>query len=202
MIDTEVGIGLEEIAVGAFVALFSELNAELAVIQAEKIEVDEMLAELRGLQPQPIELEPVGRSSFHLGHVPSLIADDSGWTPPLDWFPSASVMAYRANPSPGSGAWDQANSYLDSLYVEVIVKSSEHEGEEVCDRRIWRTVEAVNRVLMRNQTLGGIVTGLENPTAVVSEVFTRGESDENPENVWFWQAGRVDYGVVKFSPFE
>lgn len=201
-VDTVNGIGLEQIARGAYRVLHFGLNAELAQIESEMASADEDMASMRGVQYVPVSLEPVERENFHLGHVPSLIVDDSGWMPPLGWYPAVSVMAYRAQPSAGNAGWDQASSYVNALYVEALVKASQEEGEEVCDLRIWRTIEAINRVLMRDRSLGGVVQEVGEPTAIVSEVFTRPQSDENSEITWFWQAGRVEYGVDKVSPFE
>lgn len=205
-LQTQPGIGLEEIATAAFTVLHGALNAELAQIEASKVDSDRMLDEMRGKQFEPVTLEPIERGNFHLGHVPSLIVDENGYAPELNRFPAVSVMCYRAQPSPGGALFDHANEYADSLYVESIVTAGPDDGtgrmEEVCDKRIWRTVEAVNNVLMRNQTLNGNVVALEQPTAVVSEVFLRPQSDLNTEITWFWQAGRVEYVVTKFSPFE
>lgn len=205
-IDQHISIGLEQIARAAFLVLLDGLNAELELWEAAMVPYDRELDEARGRQFVAVELERVERDNFHLGHIPSLIVDSQGRAPALDAWPAISVMAYRSSPSAGNALWDHGDSYRDSLYVESIVKAGPDDGTgrmaEVCDKRIWRTVEAVNNVLMRDRTLGGVVQGVEDPTAIVSEVFTRPQSDENPEIDWFWQAGRVEYGITKFSPYE
>jgi hypothetical protein len=203
-IATDFNVGLEEIATSAFSVLHGALNAELAQIEAAKVVADAQLDEMRGRVPVPVTLEPVERGNFHLGHIPSLIEDDT----PLDSYPNVSVMAYRAQPAAFSPLQDQATTYVDSLYVEVLVKagpmdrSEPYRQAEICDKRIWRTAEAVVAVLLRNPTLGGTIAGLEDPTVIISEVFTRPQSDSNTEIDWFWQAGRVEFAISKFSPFE
>lgn len=204
MLDVQSNIGLEQIATGAFRVLLLGLNAELAQIESAMVASDQETDEVRGRQYQPVTLEQVEKENFHLGHQPSLVLAEL----PLRTYPSVSVMAYRAQPAPGSALFDHGTEYRDSLYAEVLVKagpirqSEPWRAAEVCNKRLWRTLEAVNTVLMRHQDLGGLVTGLEDPQAISSEAFTRPESDENPENDWYWQAGRLEYLVTKFSPFE
>jgi hypothetical protein len=189
--------GLEDLAFGAFGVLFQNLNDEIAEVESSRAERDEAIAALRGLSYEPVELERVEDDHFYLGHVPSLILDET----PLDNYPAVSVMSYRAQPEAFDSQLDQQMALRDLMYVEVLVKASPAEGEEVCDRRIWRTCDAVNRTLMKNQTLNGAAFGLgQSPTVIISEVFTRPRSDTDDRD-WFWQAGRIEYGVTKFSPF-
>jgi hypothetical protein len=203
-IDMRPMIGLEEIASEAFVVLHGALNAELAQIESESVAHDQRMDDIRGRQFQPVTLEPVDRNNFHLGHQPSLIDDDT----PLESYPAVSVMCYRAQPSASSATFDHGTGYRNTLYVETLVKAGPEDPEEpyrtaeVCDKRIWRTIEAINNVLMRNQDLNGTIVCLEEPMAIISEVFERPESDINTEISWLWQAGRVEYGITKFSPHE
>lgn len=192
------GFGLEEVATGALYLLMDGLNEELEEIEAFKAPADEALADRRGVEYVPVTLEQVEDENFHLGHVPSLIEDST----PLDSYPALSVMAYRAGPA-GTDAGDHYAEYKDSMYVELLVKASPSEGEEVCDKRAWRTADAVHNVIMRDRTLMGAVYEVgDSPTCLVSEVFVRPSNpSEGHGEDWFWQAARIEYGVNKYSPF-
>lgn len=200
-------IGLEDISIGASLLLIAGINDQLTIIESEMDPMDEMLNDVRGRQHVPVSLERVDTSqNLHVGSSPSMIVDERDQLPPLSTWPAISVMAYRANPSGGNSSFDHGHSYADSLFVETVVKAGPEAGPperriEVCNKRIWRMLEAINRVLMADQTLGGMVNGLESPTAVISEAFARPEDDLGTQNLWFWQAGRIDYIVTKFYPF-
>jgi len=192
------GIGLEDVSFAAFEALYDGLNYQLGVVQTERVPRDQKMAAMRNQEYQLVELERVESQNFFLGHVPSLILDET----PVENYPVVSVMAYRADPDPSDSSNDQMSVYVDRLYTETIVKSSPKEGEEMCNRRIWRTCDAIHRVLSLNQDLNGSIFGLgTSPTVIISEVFTRSYSDTDDTD-WFWQAGRIEYGVSKFSPFQ
>lgn len=193
----ENGLGLEDMAVATFITLFQSLNANLAAIEAERAPRDEFLAELRGIDYEPVTLEQIEDEHFYLGHVPSLILDET----PITNYPACAVMAYQASPESFDAQEDQLSAFRDRLYVEVMVKASPIEGEEVCDRRVWRTADAVNRTITADQTLGGSTFGIGGAaTAIISEVMTRPVSDSDDTD-YFWQAARIEYGVTKFSPF-
>jgi hypothetical protein len=193
------GFGLEEAAMGATKMLIEGLNDELVAVQDSRADADQELDDLRGIEYFPVELEAVALEDFHLGHDPSLLED--GTT--LDRYPSISVMSYRAAPAP-TDTGDQYSEYRDSLYVELLVKASPQEGAEVCDKRAWRTANAVHNVIARDRTLGGTTYEIEGaPTCLVSEVFTRAKNaSEGHGEPWFWQAARIEYGVDKYSPFD
>lgn len=204
LLDLQSNVGLEQIATGAFEVLFLGINAEIAQIESEMVTFDQEKDEARGRIYKAVTLEPVDRNNFHLGHQPSLILDET----PLTAYPSVSVMAYRSQTAPGSNLFDYGNNLRNSMYVEIVVKAGPIDPREpwlafeICNKRLWRTVEAANAILMRHQDLNGLVSGLEDPSGISSEAFTRPESDENPENDWCWQAARLEYLVTKFSPFE
>jgi hypothetical protein len=104
-------------------------------------------------------------------------------------------MATTARPSPGSASFDQMTIYRDTLYVEVMVKSMA--SEEEVNRRIQRTAEAANMVLMRHQTLRNVVGGFDDdPTMIIGDVFTRKERSSYGDR-FFWQGARLEYPVRK-----
>jgi hypothetical protein len=96
-----------------------------------------------------------------------------------------------------SDQYDQIDVYRDNLFVEIMVKATQDEGEEIVNRRVQRTAEAVNICILRNETLNGIVAGFDTaPTLRLSDVFTRKERTAyGPE--WFWQGARLEYAVRK-----
>lgn len=200
-------LGLEDISMAASLVLVARLNDAIADFESEMEPMDIMMDEARGRQHTPVEIERVDVArNLHVGSSPSLIIDETGWLPPLTDWPAVSVMAYRANPSSGDSSFDHGASYANALFVEAFVKAGPDAGAperrvEVCNKRIWRTLEAINRVLMSDSTLGGVINGLDSPTAVISEAFAREEDDLGSQTLWFWQAGRVDYVVNKFYPF-
>ena len=200
-------IGLEEISIAASLMLMAGLNTAIAEVEAEMAAQDELIDNMRGRQHSPVEVERVDvQKNFHVGSSPSMIVDENDNLPPLSDWPAISTMAYRANPSATDPSFDHGASYADSLFVEMVVKAGPDAGapdrrQEVCNKRVWRTLEAVNRVLMTDPTLGGKVNGLDSPTAVVSEAFVRPEDELGNQTIWYWQAARVDYVVNKFYPF-
>lgn len=192
------GFGMEALARATLVVLMRDLNDELAAQEAAWADADEALALARGEEPAPIPMEPVEPRNFHLGNVPSLLEE----TTPKESYPNVAVMAYRSGPG-GAGGGDHFAEYSNAVYVETMVKASPEEGEEVCDRRVWRTAEAINNVIQRSGDLGGLSYDLgPEPQCLVSEVFERPENPrEGHGPKWYWQAARIEYTVSKYSPF-
>ena len=193
------GTGMERIARETLVVLMDGLNEELDRLQDEWADDDEELALRRGEEPYLIELEHVAPQNFYLGNVPSLAEDNA----PQDRYPNVAVMAYRSGPA-ATDDGDHYSERANAVYVETMVKAAPDEGEEVCDRRIWRTAEAIHNVLQRDGTFNGYAydTG-PTPTCLISEVFTRPINPRESSGArWFWQAARIEYTVSKYSPFE
>ena len=139
--------------------------------------------------------------NFHEGFRPSLI------NAPVEGYPNLAVMAYRATPGPGTELYDHQEKYRVTLVIETMVKAMSEEGEEVCNHRAQRMVQAVHTCLMANQTLGGIVSGFDGtPTVSVTELFTRKDRGGDASSAgtrtsygphWYWQGGRMEYAVRK-----
>lgn len=184
-------IGLEQIERAAFTLLVEKLNDALAEMESFMAQSDEDVATLLGRPHTATVLEPIELDNFHEGHRPSLI------DAPVDAYPNISVMAVRAVPSPDDAAFDQLSSYRDVLFIEMMARANPDEGEVVVNRRIKRMAEAVNGVLMGDQSLKGVVTGFESaPTLNISDVFTRKERTSYGQH-WYWQGGRLEYTVRK-----
>lgn len=182
-------IGLEQIQREAFYVLFYNLNAQLALVEADWEGPDEIFAETVGMPYIKTELEPVEPTNFHEGHRPSLLKA------PPDKYPNVCTMAYRAAPDPSDDAFDHSSVYRDSLFVEAMLRSLISDGE--INRRAQRMVVAINNCIQANPTLNGVVNAIAGvPTVQISEVFVRKERTAyGPE--WFWQGVRLDYVVQK-----
>jgi len=102
-----------------------------------------------------------------------------------------SVMGVQTTPAEGT---DQTEEFQTLLAVEVMVKSLE--SQEHANRRILRTVDAVNNVFMHDPTLGGVLdsyrAGLKINTVNVSDVFIH-RRYQGREDIFWWQGARIDY---------
>lgn len=195
---------LERCARAAYLILVDELNDELALVEAEWATLDAAEATARGVAYQAVAVERIAAENFYRGHKPSLLM-----APSTSRFPSICVYAYSATPD---ARWDndQAKAYRNTITVEVLVKSGPYGedayagwGEELADRRLQRTMEAVLRVLVRNRGLGGIVPrgGADIPTLSTSEVFEV-ELDDTVEGRWYWQGCRLEWPIRKLAATE
>lgn len=185
LVDT-VTEGMEHIQRVALYVFVQELNP--ALIRVEQIweQSDMDLAALRGVDYVPTELELVLAENFYDGHRPSLIGA------PIEKYPNVAVMVSRSTVSPEAGQYDHQECYRIPLLVEVMVKASDEEGEEVCNRRAQRMVEAAHAVLMANPTLGGMVSGFDTaPTGSTTQLFARKERAHHGPK-WMWQGGRIE----------
>jgi hypothetical protein len=201
-IDFSTSTGLEEIGSQALASLFSDLNTELGVQEVAGQTRDATLGEERGLPYVPLTLERITETNFHLGHRPSLIEA------PINEYPSVSVMAYQSGPSKDQG--DHVESWDVNLFVEIMVKSPGadkrnrdelHQSEEIVNKRIQRTTNAVVNVLQRDRTLAGTVAEVKiPPSIVVTDAFLRSE-EAGFGPVWLWQGARLEFQVEKYADY-
>jgi len=182
-------LALEAIQREAFRVFFDQLNGAIDQIADFMAPRDEALAAHVGSEYVPTVIEHVAPENFYEGHRPSLISA------PVTAYPNLAVWAVRSVPAPESAQLDQISVSRTLLYVECMVKSAADEGE--VNRRILRTVEAVNLCVMSNPTLNGIVNAADSePSVTISEVFTRKETTAYGPH-WFWQGARLEYAVRK-----
>ena len=182
-------LGLEQVQRAMLFQLMDNVNPALAEVAAWMADSDQVLATRQGADYTPTVIEPIAPQNFVEGHRPSLI------DAPVESYPNCAVWAVRAEPTAESAAFDQISVHTDMIYVEVMVKSIA--SEEEVNRRIQRTVEAVNIAVMQDRTLGGAVQPIESdPVAELSDVFTRKERTAYGA-VWFWQGARLEYAVRK-----
>lgn len=193
--------GLEEITREAFVIVFQNLNNAIAEEETYWNTYDQELNTLRGIPPNVVSVERVPSANFHLGHQPSLVQSEN----PDEDYPAVSVMAYRSQPAEYDTTFDHGSEYNDSLYIEFLVKATSDEGAEVCNKRVWRTANAINKVILNSRNLNGAVSDIGiSPTCIISETFTwQSEGDYGDDHSpVLWQAGRIDYELQKVSPFD
>lgn len=183
-------VGLEKVQRGAVLLLIANLPTVLASVESSWAADDAALAGARGVAYVPTTLEPVTSQHMYLGHIPTLI------DAPLDHYPNLSVMAYGAVENEGGGGgWDQeGHAFGIDMYIEVMCKSET--SEEEVNSRIQRTTEAVNRVILAEPTLGGVVNRTQFSRVDVSDVFVRREEKSRGPR-WFWQGSRLEYTIDK-----
>lgn len=197
----ESGTGLEELQRAMLVHLHANVDGILDELNEKWKPLDEELSET-------LELEHVDSPCEHIavfsdGHRPSFIEA------PIDNYPNVSVMAYRAEPAPEQ--WDQGDTFSDTVYVELLVKSptfseeeqdSKTDAESIVNRRVQRTADAVQRAVADDPTLGGSSYTLQAPPTVdITDVFVRRESVKTGGDKWLWQAARLEWKSTKYSSF-
>lgn len=183
--------GLEVIQRAAFLRLFDHLNDIIAEVEDKWAESDETFADHIGVPYVPLVVHRIANTNFYEGHRPSLIKA------PIDKYPNVSVWGVRATPHAENAASDHTNIFSNLLYVEVMCNSIEDEG--IVNKRLVRTCEALNAVMLADPTLGGVVTGMAGDVSLsVSDVFTRRENTSYGSE-WFWQGARLEYVVRKDS---
>lgn len=182
-------IGLESIQRECLIVLLQTLNDELPHQDEIWAPLDEELANLRGLDYEPVVLEEVAPQNFYPGHRPSLIEA------PVDGYPNVSVHADHAAQAEDSDQYDQTETWRDRIFVELMVKSET--GEEEVNARVQRMADAVNVCMLSNPTLRGIVNQMEGLQEIqIGTVFPR-NAETSYGKEWFWQGARLEYAVKK-----
>lgn len=199
MTDFANNTGLQSLQEAALVVVFEQLNDALIVAEQEGQERDESFGNRLGIPMPEVTLEPIDKTAhessptgnFYFGHRPSLINAS------IDRYPNVAVIADRFDPA--TGGIDQGTQFLDRLRIEVMVKGLGINGEELVNRRIQRTMDAVNAVIQANPTLGGAVQSLEEQSrGYIGNVFPR-KAETSYGEVWYWQGAQLNYTVRKSS---
>lgn len=186
----ESGFGNELIETEAIKILYNELNPELLAVQARWEDRDVEINNIIGVDPIVVEQELIVEGNYYYGHTPSLIEA------PIEKYPN--VCAIADNADQAEGEIDQMNNYSLGLAIEIMCKSLYNESE--VNRRTNRTVEAVHNVMMRNQTLNGLIEGFESdPSAILTDVFTRSDHPQGNDQKWYWRAARIDYQITRHA---
>lgn len=181
VLDVSSSFGLERVGKQALVLLRENLNDQIDEQQA-------IWKLLDGDLNLPLTtIEHVMVENFYHGHRPSLIEA------PVDRYPNCSVMAWQATPQ--AYDVDQMDIFQLHLYVELMCKSDDDEGE--VNSRIQRTVDAAHACVMLDRTLGGMVQSIHTtPSVLLTDVFVRPES-RNVNRRFLWQGARMEYTVIK-----
>lgn len=183
--------GLEIVERAAFLRFFDYLNTAIDEAQARWTPSDAAFDAHIGRPHVPVVVENIDTENFYEGHRPSLIRA------PVESYPNLSVWGVRSTAHPESALMDHTDIFSNLIFVEVMCKATEDEGEGIVSKRINRTCEAVAAVMAADSTLGGVVTGIDgSPALNLSDVFTRKEETTYGAK-WFWQGARLEYTVRK-----
>jgi hypothetical protein len=198
-------IGAEDLQFEIIRVLAENINDKLAVEETRGQALDATYEAVlhRGLVP--VTLEHFELRNFHPGHRPSLI------DAPVDQYPALAVMTYNVVGAPTNILSDESRDHNLLCSIECIVKSgpfdiddgdegaSKSDGEEVVDRRIKRTAEAIWAVMLQHQDLSGYSLPADVvPTITWGEVFARNGDDGSQR--YYWQGVRFQFTYSKTIP--
>lgn len=201
---TDLRIGAEDLQWGLFQALYKNLNTKLGVEEARGQQLDSAFNTLTSRRLVIVSLDRFDPDHFHMGHRPSLIESS-----PDEW-PALAVMTFAAGPSSLQTA-DQMTATRLTASIECITHAGpftvnaqgkiDEDGEEIVDRKIKRTAEAIHAVIAEHRYLDGYVfPDEETPTVTWGEVFVRdGRSGTDAEGRYLWQGVRLQYNYNKNS---
>lgn len=197
-------VGLEDIQRAAFLVFWEGINNALIEIAAYWEPRDQALDAIRGTAIAPTPLEEIENENFHEGHKPSLVKGSP------ESYPNIAVFGMQADPSAEDSRYDQIDSWIAQILVEVMVKGTD---EITTNRRIQRNVEAAVLCIRRNPNLGGAVYGLNTrPSIVISDLFavrspSQGGAYKNQADAegnrtgarYLWQGAQIRFRVQKDS---
>ena len=182
------GFGLEQIEREVHIILHDQLNDELETQEAIWYDADEEFSETIGSKVGKTYLEPIPLENFYSGHRPSLL----GGGP--ENFPNVCVMCYSGIPTDDI---DQMQNFLIDIDIEIMIKSELN--EEDANRKIHRTLEAVNQVMFRNESINGFSIGYtSDPDVIITNIFYQNEEVSHGKE-WWWMGARIGYNIIRHS---
>lgn len=194
-------LGFEEGTRGALKVLIDGLNDEIGLRSSMWAAADLEWQEFAGLGIGQVDVQPVELGNFHEGPHRSIVEA------PISDFPAVCAWSYFTRAT--GGGLDGAERTGLRLAVETFCASgpvtddSLMSHETIAHRRIQRTTEAVNSVLMRNRSLCGAVQPgiVESPSGgPTNQSFIRKEeSGSGPRHLW--QGSRLEYTLQRNSTF-
>lgn len=198
-------IGAEDLQLAIYSQLFQRINDYVAAEETRgQTVVDAALTALNGRVQVPVTLELFDSGSIHFGHRPSMIEA------PVERYPSMSVMTYNATPAASNATADYGHSLGLRTAIEAIVKSDGYGiddeagiGEDIVNRRIKRTGEAIHKLMQDYQAPGGLFFPPETPPTIIwGDIFARDSGeDENNQRRYYWQGVRMEYIYLKQTVF-
>ena len=173
---------LENLARSLHIVLLDDLVVCLDDVQQEWVPKDAAYYALLGQPVPPTPLDPP--AYWAVGHHPSILDR------PLDEFPNVTIHAYDHRSAGDLGA-DQWDPLTCRAWVEIFVS---HTDVATVNRMAYRYAQALNRCLVQNSTLGGLVETFDfSPDVQISNVADRYASEDNDQIV-FLQGAQLDYG--------
>jgi hypothetical protein len=180
-------ISLEPLAVAVLARLKEHLNAEIALVNQERAPDDAILA---GIDPSyiPAMAEPIQTWKVH-------------WQPVILWqdedgFPIVRVRATSQKEDEPEKPWDTANNrftYYLGPQVEVTVWVK-HENPESCAMQLFRTLEAVGRVLVAYPvTVDGASGRLIRQNTVPAEAKRASSETRRADQTLYIQEATITY---------
>lgn len=192
-------IGMEKIAREVALVLINEINDELEVVDAGWQTLDQELAAAQGIEYYECISDPVESKYIHVGHRPSFIENSA------EEYPNIAVMSYQAAAS-GYSNFDQGEDMNVTFYIEFMVKDGPYEpqqdfiqqGEILVNKKGQRMGEAIHRVVSKNSTLNGLISGFDGaPLIRYTDCMRRLDATSTGDQEYYWQMGRIEYQVTR-----
>lgn len=188
---------MERVAREVALVLINELNDELAVVDASWQTLDQELAAAQGITYYECISDEVNPAFIHVGHRPSFIENSA------EEYPNVCVMSYNAAGNEYSN-YDQGEDMGITFYIEFMVKDGPYEpqqdfveqGEILVNKKVQRMGEAIHRVVSKNNTLNGLISGYDGaPSVRYSDCMRRMDLTSSGDQEYYWAMGRIEYVV-------
>lgn len=198
-------IGSEDLHWGIFQVLAANVNTVIATEETRGYVIDDAFETMTGRGLGRVSLERVDvAKNIHMGHRPSLI------DAPADEYPSIAVMTYLSNQSPRNLGLDHAREAALTVSIECLVKAGPYDdddrgisdGEEIVNRRVQRTAEAIQQVMLAKRELSGYeLPDSTEPIISWGEVFAKADlsDDSAGPRRFYWQGVRLQYVYLKMK---
>lgn len=193
-------LGFEVVGRACQRLMIEKLNDEIDEQSERWKAADLALQELTGGPVGQIDVEHVPAASVWEGPHKSLLDQ------PPEALPALNIMGYVINPDPDQ--LDQLETIRIRLYIEALVKAGpvpvdqETAFETIVHRRIQRTTEAVNAVVMRDRTLRGAVRPIQSlPLGGIGQSAWLRKEEKGRGPRWLWQGSRLEYTLQRQADF-
>lgn len=196
-------VGTERISYEVLTLMINNINTALATEDAKWLTLDQSLSTLLGINFVQCVSNQIQKPNFFLGHRPSLIEA------PVENYPNLAVMADVAIPSSDIGDhWEGFNVRLfiegmviDGPYTD-LTEGYVRTGEDLCNKKAQRMMEAIHNIMITNRTLNGIIEEInETPRVFLSNCFVRSE-DTSSGSEFYWQMLRLEYNIRKVATYQ